>query len=98
MLDGRFATLERDSGVVPYKIFDGDKGGDFNEMYILVDGIYHQFSRFIKARREPISREEKRFTGWQESARKDIERAFGVLQLKFQWIARPTLLLSLIPL
>jgi hypothetical protein len=89
LLDGRFATLERDSGVVPYKIFDGDEGDEFNEMYILVDGIYHQFSRFVKAHREPISREEKRFTGWQESARKDIERAFGVLQLKFQWIARP---------
>jgi hypothetical protein len=80
LVDGRFAELERVSGVVPYQILEGQ---EFNEMFILVDGIYHQFSRFVKAHREPISRDEKTFTGWQELAREDIERAFGVLQLKF---------------
>ena len=32
-------------------------------------------------------------TTWQEAKRKDIERTFGVLQGKFQWIARPIQLL-----
>ena len=32
---------------------------------------------------------EKVLTGWQEGARKDIERAFGHLQARFQFLARP---------
>ena len=36
--------------------------------------------------------DERVFAGWQEAARKDIERAFGVFQMKFQWVARPMLL------
>jgi hypothetical protein len=39
--------------------------------------------------KEPILVEDKRFTKWQESARKDIERVFGVLQCKFKAIAYP---------
>jgi hypothetical protein len=42
--------------------------------------------------REPILEEDKRFTKWQEeSARKDIERAFCALQNKFKAIAHPTI-------
>jgi Plant transposon protein len=33
--------------------------------------------------------DEIRYTGWQEGARKDIERAFGVLQCKWKGIAFP---------
>ena len=29
---------------------------------------------------------EKRYTAWQESARKAIERAFGILKEKFKWV------------
>ena len=43
----------------------------------------------MKGFKEPVTEEEKAYTKWQEAARKDIERAFGVLQSKFQWIARP---------
>ena len=35
------------------------------------------------------------FTAWQEACRKDIERAFGVFQSKFQIIARPIHLIKL---
>ena len=35
------------------------------------------------------------FTAWQEACRKDIERAFGVLQSKFQVLARPMLQINL---
>jgi hypothetical protein len=39
--------------------------------------------------KEPITQKESIMTAWQEGARKDIETAFGSLQSKFQWIARP---------
>ena len=35
---------------------------------------------------EPLTKVEKAFASWQESARKDIERAFGVLQRKFHFL------------
>ncbi|GJZ91480.1 putative heat shock protein 70 family protein [Tanacetum coccineum] len=48
--------------------------------YYLADGIYPQWSTFVKA--FTIARDQKamKFKRVQESARKDIERAFGVLQ------------------
>jgi hypothetical protein len=46
-------------------------------------------TRFVKGMREPILEEDKRFTKWQESARKDIKRAFGALQNKFIASAHP---------
>jgi hypothetical protein len=80
---GKFAEIE--TLVVPYEI--GLE--EFIFMFILVDGIYPKYSRFVKGMKEPITRQERIMTAWQESARKDIERAFGILQAKWQWIARP---------
>ena len=88
-LDGSFEELE--DYVTPYKI--GDE--EFNILYFLVDGIYPTYSRFVKSIREPVGNEEKNFSAFQESARKDIERAFGVLQSKFQYIHRPINLMEL---
>jgi hypothetical protein len=87
MTNGTFTTLEAESGVTPFFI-DGELEG-FNKTYFLVDGIYPRYTRFVKGMREPILEEDKRFTKWQESARKDIERAFGALQNKFKAIAHP---------
>ena len=64
-------------------------------MFILVDGIYPRYSRFVKGMKEPITDDEKTFTEWQEAVRKDIERAFGVLQGRFQALATPILLMDL---
>ena len=89
ILDGTFQELEKD--LVPFKI--GDE--EFNRLYMLVDGIYPKWSRFVKAILQPVRRDERKFTSWQESARKDIERAFGVLQCKFQCVARPIYLMEL---
>nr|GFA22126.1 putative harbinger transposase-derived protein [Tanacetum cinerariifolium] len=52
----------------------------YKKRYYLVDGIYATWSTFVKT--FSIARDEKtlRFKRVQESARKDIERAFGVLQ------------------
>ena len=56
---------------------------------MLVDGIYPEISRFVKTISEPTNKASKRYAKWQESCRKDIERAFGVLQRKFQILCRP---------
>ena len=85
LVDGSFVKKEEASGAVPFKI--GDE--EFNLLYVLVDGIYPQLSRFVQGMSNPVYRDEKKFTAWQESVRKDIERAFGVLQGKFQYMARP---------
>jgi hypothetical protein len=86
MLDGSFAEVEQN--VVPFKVGDDE----FRRLFFLVDGIYPPWSRFVKGIKEPVYYGERKFTQWQESARKDIERAFGVLQLKFQFMARPVLM------
>ncbi len=85
MTIGTFSQLEEEAEVVPFFI----EGQPFRRTYFQVDGIYPRYTRFVKAVREPITDQEKRFTGWQESARKDIERAFGVLQGRFKAIAYP---------
>ena len=43
---------------------------------------------------EPITLQEKAFTEWQEACRKDIERAFGVLQCKFKRCFHPIYLMD----
>jgi hypothetical protein len=87
MTNGTFSRVEAEAGVVPFFI-DGEIEG-FKKTYFLVDGIYPRYTRFVKGMRDPILEEDKRFTKWQESARKDIERAFGVLQCRFKAIAYP---------
>lgn len=52
--------------------------------YYLTDGIYPTYSTFVKAYPYPTDPKEKRFKKLQESARKDVERAFG--RLKAKWI------------
>jgi Plant transposon protein len=83
--NGTFAKLEGEAGMVPFLI----DGQQFTRMYFLVDGIYPKYSRFVRGFKEAITEEETRYTGWQEGARKDIERAFGVLQCKWKAIAFP---------
>ena len=88
-LNGEMDVLEKE--IVPFSI--GEE--EFKQLYILVDGIYPAYSRFVKSYKEPVGDEEKALTSWQELARKDIERAFGVLQAKFQFMARPILIQDL---
>jgi hypothetical protein len=84
-LDGSLDSLEDQSGVVPFKI----GAHEFGKLFLLVDGIYPLLSRFVKGIKDPVDDVETSFNSWQEGARKDIERAFGVLQGRFQWTARP---------
>jgi len=57
-------------------------------VWFLVDGIYPELARFVKTISEPMSPQSRTFAKWQESSRKSIERAFGVLQRKFQILVR----------
>ncbi|GJU23546.1 ALP1-like protein isoform X1, partial [Tanacetum coccineum] len=64
-------------------------GQPFDRGYYLADGIYPQWSTFVKS--FTVARDEKNavFKRRQESARKDVERAFGVLQGRWRIIAQP---------
>ena len=89
LLNGEFEKSE--STAVPFAI--GQEV--FNSVFILVDGIYPRYSRFVKGMKEPATDDEKTFTEWQEAVRKDIERAFGNLQGRFQALATPIMLMDL---
>ena len=91
MLDGTFHALEEEAGVVPFEV----SGELFNNIFFLVDGIYPKYSRFVRGIKEPITQTEKYYTAWQEAARKDIERAFGVLKNTWQFVDRPIHVLNL---
>jgi hypothetical protein len=91
MVDGTFRGVEEQSNVVPFVI--GEEV--FDKLFVLVDGIYPRYSRFVRGLTQPITPSQTKFTAWQESARKDIERAFGVLQCKFKAISTPIHLIGL---
>ncbi|KAI3826312.1 hypothetical protein L1987_00358 [Smallanthus sonchifolius] len=57
--------------------------------YYLTDGIYPTWSTFVKSFPYPTIPKEKTFKKVQESARKDAERAFGVLKGKWGILRRP---------
>ena len=61
----------------------------YNMTYYLADGIYPSYPTFVKSIRLPQSEPDKLFAKQQESCRKDIERAFGVLQARFKIIREP---------
>jgi hypothetical protein len=51
--------------------------------YYLTDGIYSLWVTFVKTIPEPRGNKKKYFVKTQEACRKDVERAFGVLQSRF---------------
>ncbi|XP_052627236.1 uncharacterized protein LOC111892461 [Lactuca sativa] len=66
-------------------------GNEYKFGYYLTDGIYPQYSMFVKAFRHPIDPRDKYFKR-QEGARKDVERAFWVMKSKWRIVelaARP---------
>ncbi|EEC80522.1 hypothetical protein OsI_22800 [Oryza sativa Indica Group] len=64
-------------------------GNQYNTGYFLADGIYPEWAVFVKSIRLPNTEKEKLYADMQEGARKDIERAFGVLQRRFCILKRP---------
>ena len=76
------------AGLAPECPFEVN-GHTYNKGYYLADGIYPTWSVFVKT--FSVARSEKvlNFKRVQESARKDIERAFGVLQGRWGIIRQP---------
>ena len=64
-------------------------GHAYHMGYYLTDGIYPKWAAFIPAIRLPQTPEDELFTRRQEAIRKDVERAFGVLQARFAIIKNP---------
>jgi hypothetical protein len=65
-------------------------GNAYNFSYYLADGIYPNWPTFVKAIRHPYEQKKVYFTQMQASCRKDIERAFGVLQARWAVLRGPT--------
>ena len=57
--------------------------------YYLANGIYPKWSTIVQTIHQPQGRKKKYFAMKQESCRKDVERAFGVLQSRFEIVAGP---------
>ncbi|XP_047973455.1 uncharacterized protein LOC125215918 [Salvia hispanica] len=64
-------------------------GTQYNRAYYLADGIYPRWPVFVKTIRQPVGPKQTYFAAKQESARKDVERAFGVLQSRWAILRCP---------
>ncbi|XP_004301522.1 PREDICTED: uncharacterized protein LOC101292908 [Fragaria vesca subsp. vesca] len=62
---------------------------DYKMGYYLADGIYPSWSTFVKTIPCPQGEKAKNFAKAQEGCRKDVERAFGVLQAHFAIVKGP---------
>ena len=65
-------------------------GNNYSMGYYLADGIYPKWQTFVKTIPSPQGNKKKNFVKAQEAARKDVERAFGVLQQRFAIIRGPS--------
>ena len=64
-------------------------GSVYNLPYWLADGIYPNWPVFVKSIPDPQGSARQFFSKMQEACRKDIERAFGVLQQRFAIVKNP---------
>ncbi|KAE8910125.1 hypothetical protein PF003_g6415 [Phytophthora fragariae] len=71
-----------------------DSADALDENLEMTDGIYPDWPVFIKPLHQPLGNKQKYFTKRQEACRKDVERAFGVLQARWRILALPCRLLS----
>ncbi|XP_071695261.1 uncharacterized protein [Rutidosis leptorrhynchoides] len=66
----------------PFEVY----GHEYSKGYYLADGIYPNWATLVKGYSCPTEEPTIKFTRFQASSRKDIERAFGVLQGRFHII------------
>ena len=67
------------NGLAPQLTYEIN-GRQYDKPYYLADGIYPTWTIFVKTITNPDDEKKKRFANEQESARKDVECAFGALQ------------------
>ncbi|GJT82889.1 ALP1-like protein [Tanacetum coccineum] len=77
--------LDDKAPVAPFVV----NGVGFEKRYYLADGIYPQWVTFVKSFTVANDAKHSYFKKRQESARKDVERAFGVLQGRWGIIQQP---------
>ncbi|KAK1606514.1 hypothetical protein QYE76_030187 [Lolium multiflorum] len=65
-------------------------GRHYNKGYYLADGIYPKWATFVKTISNPSTPKLCEFVKRQEACRKDVERAFGVLQQRFAVVRFPS--------
>ena len=64
-------------------------GHNYNTGYYLADGIYPKWATLVQSISQPQGLKKKLFATMQEACRKDVERAFGVLQARFAIVRGP---------
>ena len=79
-------AIKGESPTVHYTV----NGNQYDMGYYLADKIYPEWAVFVKTVSAPQSAEDKLFSLRQESVRKDVECAFGVLQSRFNIVNRPS--------
>ena len=77
------------NGIAPQVNFHVN-GNPYNLAYYLTDGIYPKWATFIQSIRLPQGQKHSLFAQTQEAVRKDVERAFGVLQARFAVVRNPS--------
>ena len=78
-------NLLKDAVAVHYSI----NGHDYTMRYYLVDDIYPKQATFVKTIPAPQGQKYKLFAAAQEACRKDVKRAFRVLQARFAIVHGP---------
>jgi hypothetical protein len=61
----------------------------YNKCYYLADGIYPDWSTFVKTICEPTEEKNRRFAKRHEACGTDVERAFSVLQSRWAIVRHP---------
>ncbi|XP_050222717.1 uncharacterized protein LOC126672808 [Mercurialis annua] len=64
-------------------------GHNYTMGYYLADGIYPKWATIVQSISQPQGLKNKIFSTKQEACRKDVERAFGVLQARFAIVKGP---------
>uniref|UniRef100_A0A453SSU8 DDE Tnp4 domain-containing protein n=2 Tax=Aegilops tauschii subsp. strangulata TaxID=200361 RepID=A0A453SSU8_AEGTS len=64
-------------------------GRTYNYGYYLADGIYPKWQTFVKPLKKSEGKKNLDFHNAQAAARKDVERAFGILQAQFAIVRGP---------
>ncbi|XP_026459212.1 uncharacterized protein LOC113359855 [Papaver somniferum] len=65
------------------------QGKKYNMGYYMSDGIYPKYATLIQTISNPSNDREELFSKRQEAVRKDVERAFGVLQSRWRIVKGP---------